>query len=220
MYLPGIVMLRLAFRTASNKFYHIPTGMRTEKEASYMEYKLIRSARKTLALEVRGQDVIVRAPDRYPQSRIDAFVSDHEDWLREKLAENIEKDRVAEQLGAISAEELEALADKACEYIPQRVALYAKSIGVTYGRITIRCQRTKWGSCSAQGNLNFNCLLMLTPPEVIDSIVVHELCHRRQMNHSRRFYDEVQRAYPEYDKWHRWLKDNGGAIMARVKWIG
>ncbi len=194
--------------------------MRTGKEASYMEYQLIRSARKTLAIEIRGTDVIVRAPNRYPQSGIEAFISDHEGWLREKLAENIEKSKLAEQLGALSAADLEALADKACEYIPQRVALYARSVGVTYGRITIRCQRTKWGSCSAQGNLNFNCLLMLTPPEVIDSIIVHELCHRKEMNHSKRFYDEVHRVYPEYDRWHKWLKNNGGAIMARVKWNG
>ncbi|MBR4241372.1 MAG: M48 family metallopeptidase, partial [Eubacterium sp.] len=75
---------------------------------------------------------------------------------------------------------------------------------------------TKWGSCSSKGNLNFNCLLMLTPPEVIDSVVVHELCHRKEMNHSKRFYDEVLRVYPDYKKWNKWLKDNGSAIMNRM----
>ena len=58
---------------------------------------------------------------------------------------------------------------------------------------------------------------MLTPPQVIDSIVVHELCHRKEMNHSKRFYDEVYKAFPEYDKWNKWLKDNGSTIMGRVK---
>ncbi|MBR3738310.1 MAG: M48 family metallopeptidase, partial [Eubacterium sp.] len=67
-----------------------------------------------------------------------------------------------------------------------------------------------------KGNLNFNCLLMLTPPEVIDSVVVHELCHRKEMNHSKEFYSEVLRVYPEYKKWNKWLKDNGSAIMARM----
>ena len=86
-------------------------------------------------------------------------------------------------------------------------------LGVTYGRITIRNQRSKWGSCSSKGNLNFNCLLMLTPPEVIDS----ELCHRKEMNHSERFYAEVLRIFPDYYKWNKWLKENGGAIIARMR---
>ena len=102
------------------------------------------------------------------------------------------------------------------KYIPERVAYYAPIAGVSYGRITIRNQKSRWGSCSAKGNLNFNCLLMLTPPEVIDSVVVHELCHRKEMNHSRRFYDEVLRVYPDYHIWNKWLKENGAAIMRRM----
>ncbi len=87
---------------------------------------------------------------------------------------------------------------------------------MSYGRITLRCQKTRWGSCSAKKNLNFNILLMLTPAEVIDSVIVHELCHLVEMNHSPRFYKLVYAAYPEYDCFNRWLKDNGAAIMARV----
>ena len=90
-------------------------------------------------------------------------------------------------------------------------------MGVTYNRITIRHQKTRWGSCSSQGNLNFNCLLMLTPPEVIDSVVVHELCHRKEMNHSDRFYAEVLRVFPNYPKCRKWLKDNGSLLMMRLK---
>ena len=67
-----------------------------------------------------------------------------------------------------------------------------------------------------QSNLNFNCLLMLAPPEVIDSVVVHELCHRKEMNHSPRFYAEVYRVFPEYDKWNKWLKENGGSLLSRM----
>ena len=93
---------------------------------------------------------------------------------------------------------------------------YAEKIGVTYGRITIRNQKTRWGSCAANGNLNFNCLLMATPVEVIDSVVVHELCHRRHMNHSKEFYGEIYRVYPDYDKWNKWLKDNGGLLIKRM----
>ena len=113
-------------------------------------------------------------------------------------------------------EELAALAQEARRVIPERVAVYAPLVGVSYGRITIRSQRTRWGSCSAKGNLNFNCLLMLSPPEVLDSIVVHELCHRKEMNHSCRFYAEVLRVFPDYWKCHAWLRENGSSLMRRL----
>ena len=116
----------------------------------------------------------------------------------------------------LSAAEIRELADRALAVIPERVAYYAPKVGVTYGRTTIRNQRTRWGSCSSKGNLNFNCLLMLTPPEALDSVVVHELCHLKEMNHSKRFYAEVLRVFPDYWKWDKWLKDNGPALIRRM----
>lgn len=181
-----------------------------------MEYTLIRSARKTLALEIRGEEIIVRAPLGTPKKTADDFVRSHEAWLHKKLSLNREKAKSAAESGKLSEEELRGLAEKAKIYIPQRVARYAPLVGVNYGRITIRSQHSRWGSCSSKGNLNFNCLLMLAPPEVIDSVVVHELCHRKEMNHSPRFYKEVYRVFPEYKKWHQWLKDNGGTLIARL----
>ena len=178
--------------------------------------EIIRSKRKTLGLEIKPDGrVIARAPMRMKQSEIDRFINEKSDWIEKHLQrlQAAQKQNGAEKL---TDAEIQALADKALKYIPQRVEYYAKIIGVDYGRITIRNQKTKWGSCSSKGNLNFNCLLMLTPPEVIDSVVVHELCHRKEMNHSKRFYDEVLKAYPEYKKWNKWLKDNGSAIMSRM----
>ena len=109
------------------------------------------------------------------------------------------------------------LAESARQYIPERVQYYAPKVGVDYGSITIRSQKSRWGSCSSKGNLSFNCLLMLTPPEVIDSVVVHELCHRKEMNHSAAFYAHVLRVFPEYQTWRRWLKENGPALLLRVR---
>ncbi|MDY5956330.1 MAG: M48 family metallopeptidase, partial [Frisingicoccus sp.] len=108
----------------------------------------------------------------------------------------------------LTRDELQKLADEAVEYIPKRVEHFAKIIGVDYGRITIRNQKTRWGSCSSKGNLNFNCLLMLTPPEVIDYVVVHELCHRKEMNHSKAFWSEVEKVIPNYKEYVEWLKNS------------
>ena len=93
-------------------------------------------------------------------------------------------------------------------------------ISTQWGTYNVSCfeevSSSKWGSCSGKGNLNFNCLLMLTPPEVIDSVVVHELCHRKEMNHSDKFYEEVLKVFPDYWTWDKWLKDNGDLLMKRM----
>ena len=180
-----------------------------------MEYELIRSSRKTLSAEIRQGRLVIRAPLRTTDADIRAFLEKHRAWIETHLASSQEQREAAAE-NPLTPEEIRELADRACRVIPERVAYYAPLVGVTVNHITIRNQKTKWGSCSGKGNLNFNCLLMLTPPEVIDSVVVHELCHRKEMNHSDRFYAEVLRVFPEYRKWDKWLKDNGGAIMARM----
>jgi hypothetical protein len=179
-------------------------------------YEILRSSRRTLALEIRDGRLLVRAPRRATQAEIEALLEKHCAWIEKHLQRAEAQRAAAEALAPLTVEELRALAERALQVIPERVRYYAPKIGVTYGRITIRAQRTKWGSCSAQGNLNFNCLLMLAPPEVLDSIVVHELCHRREMNHSERFYAEVLRVFPDYRKWNKWLKENGPLLMQRL----
>ena len=182
------------------------------------EITLIRSRRKSLAIEITPElQVVVRAPARMPVREINAFVQEKDDWIRAHLQQMAEKKRLREQYReqALSKEELQELATQAMKLIPQKVHYYAQIIGVTYGRITIRNQRSRWGSCSGKGNLNFNCLLLLMPEEVLDYVVVHELCHRKEMNHSARFWEEVEKILPDYRQRRKWLKDNGGRIMDR-----
>ena len=181
-----------------------------------INYILVRSERKSLGIEIKNEQVTVHAPKRLPQKQIDAFVAEKEAWIRAHLEKSAAASAEARQAGMLSLEEIRALADEALRVIPARVAYYAPRVGVTPGRVTIRNQKSKWGSCSSKGNLNFNCLLMLTPPEVLDSVVVHELCHLKEMNHSPRFHAEVRRVFPDYDKWDRWLKEHGAAIMRRM----
>ena len=181
-----------------------------------MEYELIRSRRKSLCAEIKGNKLIIRAPLRAANEDISRFLSKNRKWIETHLAKAQAREQAKGSCHHLTTDELRALADKARKVIPARAAHYAPLIGVTYGRITIRNQRTRWGSCSSKGNLNFNCLLVLAPPGVLDSVVVHELCHRKEMNHSEKFYAEVLRVFTDYWKWNQWLKENGGLLMAMM----
>lgn len=179
-------------------------------------YKLIRSRRRTISIELRDGAVLVRAPYYADRNQIERFIEDRKGWIEKQLDREAERARKMEGVEPLTKEELSALADEALRVIPERVRYYAPLVGVDYGRITIRAQRTRWGSCSQKGNLNFNCLLMLAPPEVLDGVVVHELCHRKVMNHSPRFYAEVARIYPDYKVYQKWLRENGEMLMRRL----
>ena len=194
--------------------------MNTSIGKSNKKIEIIRSSRKTLAIEIRpDMRVIVRAPYQASGSYIEQFIADRTGWIVEHLRKMEQKNRQchdAPPVKKLSNNEINKLADTACACIPERAAHFAPLVGVTYGRITIRNQRTRWGSCSSKGNLNFNCLLMLTPLEVIDYVVVHELCHRKEMNHSQRFWNEVARVLPGYAEQEKWLKNHGNEIMKRM----
>ena len=177
------------------------------------DYRLIRSGRRTLAVEItREGEVIVRAPYFTSEETIRRFLSEHSDWIDKHLSD-IGR---ASALPKYSDEEINKLADQALTVIPPRVRQFADRLEVTYGRITIRNQKTRWGSCSSLGNLNFNCLLMLTPDEIIDYVIVHELCHRIEMNHSERFWAKVGSVLPDYRERRKWLKTEGSKIIGRL----
>ena len=178
-------------------------------------YEIIRSNRKTVAIQISGNgEVIVRAPLRMPRTEIMKFVDSKADWI----ARHQEAVRNHLQItgDVFSEEELRQLAADAKEDIPRRVAKFAPLVGVTYGRITIRAQKTRWGSCSGKGNLNFNCLVMLCPEDVRDYVVVHELCHLKEMNHSARFWAEVKKILPDYAAKKKWLEVNGREFIGRL----
>ena len=178
---------------------------------------IIRSSRKTLSIQLKNGEIIARAPLRMKDKDIYNFIESKKSWIEKNLAKIEEREKAISDVGPFTEKEIKALAEKAKVIISQRVEYYAPMIGVTYNRITIRCQRTRWGSCSSKGNLNFNCLLALFPFEIIDSVVVHELCHRKHMNHSPQFYAEIEKVFPEYKRCNKWLKDNGGLYMARLQ---
>ena len=185
-----------------------------------MNVEIIKSNRKTIAIEIKKDlRVVVRAPIFAKDREIQRFVEEKSAWI-EKSVEKVRLRNEREKqnpLAKFTPEQIRSLADKALEIVPKRVEYYAKIMGVRYGRITIRNQVSRWGSCSSKGNLNFNCLLMLCPTQVLDYVVVHELCHLKQMNHSHKFWSEVSRFCPEYEQHRKWLKEHGNELIGRLK---
>lgn len=178
-----------------------------------MEYELIRSSRKTLSIEVdRDGRVLVRAPKNCSIKQIEGFLQRKADWIAEKSDLQKRQALRKKKYQELTDRQRDFYREKAREVLSQRTAYYAGMMGVTYGRIAIREQKTRWGSCSSTGNLNFNWKLILMPPGVLDYVVVHELAHRREMNHSDRFWDLVASYMPEYKKYRSWLRDNGSGF--------
>ncbi len=177
---------------------------------------IIRSDRKTLAIQLKNGEIIARAPKRMKEKEIYAFIEAKKDWISSHLATQLQRKEELAKVQPFTQDEINELAQKAAKIIPEKVCFYAEKIGVTCNKITIRCQHTRWGSCSSQGNLNFNCLLMLLPDEIIDSVVVHELCHRKHMNHSNQFYAEIEKVFPNYPACHKWLNENGRIFLDRL----
>lgn len=179
------------------------------------QFEIIRSKRRTIAIEIkRNMCIVVRVPLEMKEKDIQRVVMEKQRWIEKHL--QIVKMRNEEKEAPLTAEEIHALSDAALKDIPQRVEKYAPIVGVAVGRITIRNQRSRWGSCSAKGNLNFNCLLMLCPEEVRDYVVVHELCHRKELNHSAAFWTLVECVLPGYKEQYRWLREHGGKIIGRL----
>ena len=175
-------------------------------------YQIIKSDRKTIAIQIKpdGQ-VVVRCPKRMRIEEARRFAESKADWIEKHLAK-----RPPQNVAKYTPKEIEQLREQARKLVIERVRYYAPIIGVTYGQIAIRTQHTRWGSCSSKGNLNFNCLLALVPAEVLDYVVVHELCHRKENNHSNRFWSEVKRILPKFKIQRKWLKENGKNLITRL----
>ena len=181
-----------------------------------MEYKIIRTDRKTLAITIKNGELIVRAPRRLGDAKIRDFVSRHTAWIDKHMAAVKAKEIALEDIEPMTEAEMKELRARAKDVFAERVAYYASLLGVSYGKVSVRCQKTRWGSCNREGDLSLNCLLLLAPSEVLDSVVAHELCHRKYMNHSNLFYEALYSVFPNYDECRRWLKENGEALWHRV----
>ena len=179
-----------------------------------MQYTLIRSNRRTLAVQIKPDGtIIVRSPLYTDENKINKFLSEKSRWIEKHLKEL----RAAEVLPEYTEIEIKGFMRTAKRVLPAKVEYYAKLIGVSYNKITIRKARTVWGSCTVKGNLNFNCLIAALPCEIADYVIIHELCHRKQMNHSRAFWDTVFKYCPDYQIRRKWLKTYGQQYLNRLR---
>ena len=185
------------------------TSRRTpgREETDRIPCLVVWSDRRTMALQVKpdGQ-VVIRVPRQVSADRAMEFAGRNQEWILENRDRALQLEA---QKPVYSEREIEHFKKQLRPVLEQRLAYFSEQMGVSYGRVCIRDQKTRWGSCSARGNLNFNWRLCLAPPEILDYVVVHELAHRKEMNHSRRFWDLVEKTLPDCRERRRWLRENG-----------
>ncbi len=187
------------------------TELSIEETAGLGEIRIsvIRSARKSFGLEVRDANtVLARIPARVSDRELKTFVENHRSWILEKTAVMAEREENRKSTPAPPPELLSKTDRMKIQLkIGKRVRHYCEIMGVTVGYVTVKNQKTRWGSCSAKGNVNFNYQLAFLPDELLDYVVIHELAHRRHMDHSRAFWAEVEKYCPDYLERREQLKE-------------
>lgn len=216
--------------TKNEKFYEININ------GVVIPYTLVKSSRRrsiSIRIDIGGK-MTVRSPYFISKGMVERFLCEKQDWIYKHYVEAIKKtgesggfgsgDDVSEGAGSgdgdlrapLRANEDATLVNKHKKYarniFEARVAYFQQFTGGTYHSISIRDQKTRWGSCSGRGNLSFNWRLILAPPEILDYVVVHELCHLTYMNHSKEFWGLVGKVLPDYKERRKWLKDKGHTL--------
>ena len=175
-----------------------------------VDIKIIHSSRKTLALEVKGGIVKARVPMRVSDKNVISFIEKNKNWIeraigvwKKKVEENKASGLIIPPLCELTSNEHKTIKKS----LERRVEYFAGLLGVSYNRKSIRDQRTRWGSCSSKGNLNFNYRLFFLKSELMDYVVIHELSHRIHMNHSREFWNVVEEFCPNYRDYRKQLSE-------------
>lgn len=169
---------------------------------------LQRGKRKTLALTITQEGhLLIKAPLQMPEKEIERFIGQRRYWIYKQTKRILQENasRVVR-----SEEEVQELKEQAREVLTKRTDYYKEILKVDYQRIRIGDQKTRWGSCSSRGTISYNWHLVLMPERIMDYVVVHELCHLVEMNHSPAFWKKVSEILPDYEERRKWLKENGG----------
>lgn len=177
-----------------------------------LEYELVRSKRKTLALYVRRDGRLeVRAPLRTSKSYIDDFVIKKRDWI-ESTRSKLQARQTAKQVIRLTAKEESGYKKQAKACLQAKCAYFSQIMGLRPSEVKINGAKTRWGSCNRKGGINFTYRLLFVPEELVDYVVVHELAHLKEMNHSDRFWSVVEWTMPDYKTRRRLLREYEGRI--------
>lgn len=196
----------------------------------FSEVVLHRRRVKRLSLRVRENGAVeMVGPRRISNSEFEQFYRSKQQWVSKQrqhfLAAHSNKPQLAPTeamlhgeiqcstaLGEVSDEKVDAYRAYAKNYLGKRLTTLSDQTGLSFSRLTIRAQRTRWGSCSSKGNISLNWRLVQMPVFVSDYVMIHELCHTVHMNHSAAFWQLVRQHFPETENARRWLKANGSQL--------
>ena len=169
-----------------------------------MEYKLIFSNRKTIAIEINENcEVIVRAPRFANKNAIEKFVLSKKDWIEKTLKKQSER---AKNKKTFSQDELQELYNFGKAFLEENLPIWAKEIGVKPTGVKITSAKKRFGSCNARNSLCFSVYLFSYEKPAIEYVIVHELCHIKHHNHSKKFWSEVEKHLPDYKQREKLLK--------------
>ena len=160
-----------------------------------MEYKVIYSKRKTISISIENCEPVIKAPVGTDEKTLRKIVEKHSKWISSHVEYQRKKLALFKDL---TAEDINKLKKDAKIYFKEKTDYYAKMMDINYGRITITSAQKRFGSCSSKGDISFSYRLMLYPEAAREYVVVHELAHRKEMNHSKRFYDIISSVMPDY----------------------
>lgn len=176
------------------------------KKISYTLKKSKRARRMRLAVYCDGA-VIVTTPHDLKENIVERFLKEKSQWLVSKL--DFFRQFEDHAIAKYSHEDYLKLKEDAYKLAESRLLYFNKIYKFKYNKISIKNQKTRWGSCSKKGNLNFNYKIVLLPPQIADYIIVHELCHLKEFNHSKKFWNLVAKAMPDYLAIRKKLKKSG-----------
>lgn len=168
-----------------------------------MKYEVIYSERKTVNISVKNGNVIIKAPKKIKKSELIKIIEKHSAWIEKAVKREEEKRSKYENL---TEEQIKALKKSARAYLTEKCEYFARVMGLSYNRITITSAKTRFGACSSAKNISFSYRLMLYPEPAREYVVVHELAHLKEMNHSKKFYAIIEKYLPDYKERKKLLK--------------
>lgn len=177
-----------------------------DQKVSYYLRKSRRAKRLRLTIYCDG-GFVVTLPHRMNEGFVERFILEKADWVIEKLRKmRLSGPRRNRLLYRQNKAEYKQNKKRTYEFAMEKIKFFNEFYNFKFGKISIRNQRTRWGSCSRKGNLNFNYKIIFLPEKIANYIIVHELCHLKEFNHSRRFWDLVEKAVPDYKKIRKDIK--------------